>query len=475
VDLKLRNDVVLSSVIAVHMAVRLMKHKTYQGTSDRVHSLLTSLEQVEARLRLLVPHHSSQLLLEPLAQWMPTIVSADSSETLLLSYLNRARVSGVSHTSLLDGSLCSFLRTISLLMLYDSTIQERTEQLVTAGSDAYVQWIKETREDIEQLMSSPLNPDGSPTPAVLAAIAAVLLHVHSMSYVPPLLYPQFLASTVGRHPQLGIDKPCATAHLEIVVAKLELSEEQLKKIYEVGQVYQALADPLVNQKSATHARMAELLAAEQGNQPAAVPASNMGVAAAAGTSPSPAATATGGGGGAATGTTPLSSAAAGSVDVGSSALLGDVVKAGSCSQGAASPEGSLASPSSEDHAGAGGAGATAAARERSSDSSPPATEPSSTPAHVPLLADGVYYELLALADQVPAVEGQLFFLDLICSHVLAGVLSWWQLAQYFVASHPYQPHVFFMGRLLFKRALDHFSDASSSQASPCDGTKCSSS
>ena len=542
-SLQLRGEVVLSSVIAAHFAVKMMKQNIFQDSSNGIASLsaVTALEQVEARLRVLVPHQSPQLLLEPLAQWLPSNVSADISETLLKRYLKRSLVGGISHQSLLDGGLCSFLHATFILMLYDTTIQERTVQLVNAGPDAWKQWIADTRHDIEQLMASLVEPDGSKSSSALSAIAALLLHFHSMWCVGPLLHPQFLASTIGYHPEMGLAKPLATAQLDMVVEDLALSEEQLTKTYEIGQIYQALAAPLESQKAAIKARMAKLLAAGLGSQfpggpqPAEPAASSWPAAAAAAASLAPAA---------ATAAAAASSGPAAAIAAAAAASLGPAAataaaaasswpaaaslgpaaatsaagssrpaataaaeewpaaaataaRAGSTSpptvaartpsawwsEGPAAVEQAAAGSSYQDTTDSSSAGdssaggfssgsslqvhiraamaaaatavaAVAAARVEPTSSAPKAESPLA-PTKEPLLPANDYYELLELANQLPGIEGQLFFMDLCCSHVMAGVLSWGQLAHYFVASHPYQPHIMFMGRLLYKRAAQH--------------------
>ena len=473
-NLQLRGEVVLASVIAAHFAVKLMKQSIFREGSDERASLraVTALGQVEARLRVLVTQQSPQLLLEPLAPWIPSIVSAESSETLLKRYLNRSLVKGKSHLSLLDGRLCSFLHTTLLLMLYDSTIQERTVQLVAAGPDAWQQWIADTRHDIEQLMASAVEPDGSKSSSVLAAIAALILHFNSMWCVTPLLHPLFLARSLSYHAEMGYAKPFAIAQLDMVIDELALSEKQLGKAYEIGQIYQALAAPLHSQQTAIKARMAELLAAGLGSQspggpqtgePAAVPGATRAwpAAAAAAGSKSPTAVAAGT-------PSPWWDDVPVPVEVEQAAA---VAAAGSSDQHTTEsasawglPSGSslqvhlqAAATAAAAPANAAIPAATAAARVNPSSSIPKAEGPLH-PSNEPLLEASAYHELLALADQLPGLEGQLHWLDVSCGLVMAGLLSWWQMALWFVASKPYQPQVIFCARMMFKRACEHAKD-----------------
>ena len=209
--LQLRNEIVLSSVIAADLCVRMMK-RTSSGDT-RTQSMLQGVEQVEEKLRSLLQHRSPEALLEPVARWIPDYQSQVTSEELLTRLLNQSRLNGPSHSCLLDGSLCSLLYAVCIILAYDHSVKKNTEQLADAGPEAWRQWIADTRQDIQQLLQSCPADSSNPYPGpVLAAVASLLVHFYSIWLTGQLCHPQFVAETIVTHPEMSIRRPLSSEH-----------------------------------------------------------------------------------------------------------------------------------------------------------------------------------------------------------------------------------------------------------------------
>ena len=545
--LQLRNEIVLSAVIAADLCVRMMK-RTSSG-DIRAEGILQGVEQVEEKLRSLLQHDSPQVLLEPLVRWIPEHQSQVPSEELLKRFMNRTRLSGPSHSCLLDGSLCSFLYAVCIILAFDHSVKENTKQLVDAGPEAWRQWIADTRQDIQQLLlSCPADSSNPHHGPVLAAITSLLVHFYSVWLVGPLCHPKFVAETIVSHPEMSIRRPLSFALLDQVIDDMAISGQQMSSIHEISQVYEELMVPLSRQKSAIAARMSQLLAGRQDDQrevqqllARGSPADPVEAAAAARMSQllagrqddqqavqqllargSPA--------------DPVQAAAAARMSQllanrqddqqavqqplarGSPADPVEAAAAAHMLQLLANRQGEqlavqqlLAGPgaftcghgSSADSAAAAAgvgpaeteAGRAAAAADHSSSSSTGSVlgeyvcqsagqgeataqaaavaaaaaafsgQGSSTAqqqqsaaggAPGPLLKDGVYHELLSLAAKLPGLEAQCHFMDLCCGHVLAGVLTWSQLAHFFVSMQPQQPALVYLTRRLSVTAAQHY-------------------
>jgi hypothetical protein len=399
----------------------MMRRTSFNELSERT---LQAVEQVEEQLRLLLPRNSFRTLLDPLVQWLPASHSEVPLEELMKRFINRAQLTGPCHASLLHGGLCSLLYAVCATMAYDHTIEESAEQLVTAGMEAWRQWIADTQRDVEQLLNSCPADNSSPClgPS-LAAVAALLVQFYSIWLLAAFCFPNFIAQTIGVHPAMSINQPLSVAVLDQVIDEMGISGHQLQLMHDVMQIYDELQVPINRQKSAIAARMSKLLAERQeGRQAAAETPALLGPT---------------------SGLSEQCVAAAAGWAV--PCLRAAWVNGSGGGEAAAAAAGTAISNTCRTASATNPTGLGAAHWQPSPAGSPLA----------PFLSDGVHGELLSLAAKIMRIEVQCQFMDLCCSHVAAGVLTWGQLGRFFVSMQPQQPSLTYLTRRLSVRAAQH--------------------